>query len=486
MSNNISLPPNAASAIPVVVTEGDAIGGVAYPAYGYDTYPNDRGIVAATPRNVKVIRDADLVENGGAYSLAATPYAIPMFTAPSELGVATGLPIAIYPVNRWQSGFDPLVTPNLEAFYEVSEGLHVCPASAKNKIKWSENFLRFPITALNGITITPYTALDPNGEFPSASLAVPTAGGASFGYQNVTVTPLTQYTFSGYVLNAGVGAGTFRLSLYGSNTVHQTIVPSGVWQRIQVTCAITQADAVLACEVDPDISGGNNPVYIWGLQLEEGIAATAYEANGPAINTAAILMWLDQSENERHYVAGGGEPPPDYQTNFFNSYTSVKIDGDKKLDALSTFPVTTGLTWISLHEIIQGVAGTIQLNAWGEDTSFELINQADDGALYNYGIKVRKAGDLFDVITSQDVAVGKHVIVLRILDGGAISLLVDGVVNTLSQANAPTFAGSLDEAKIGSTGNLGLFHYGGEAWLSRVISDTEASNFTNYFTEKYL
>lgn len=101
MSNNISIPPNAGGAFPVnAVTGIPPQGGTATPAYLYATYPTDRDTIAGAPVNIVLITDADLVENGGGYSLAGNPYAIPMFTAPAELGEPSGnAPIPVYVVN---------------------------------------------------------------------------------------------------------------------------------------------------------------------------------------------------------------------------------------------------------------------------------------------------------------------------------------------------------------------------------------------------
>ena len=91
--------PDGGSAVPIVTVDRTTLqGNVAIPVYKYNAYPTDRPVGAGYPRPVVEITDADLVGNGGQYSLDGRAYAMPVYE--SEQVAQTGdVPLIVYVVN---------------------------------------------------------------------------------------------------------------------------------------------------------------------------------------------------------------------------------------------------------------------------------------------------------------------------------------------------------------------------------------------------
>lgn len=97
MANTIPLQPDGSAAIPVVNSTQQPQGNTAVPVYLYNAYPTDRPIQGGYPRPIVQITDADLVQNGGKYSLEGRPFAMPMYLSnqPTQTGDA---PLVVYVV----------------------------------------------------------------------------------------------------------------------------------------------------------------------------------------------------------------------------------------------------------------------------------------------------------------------------------------------------------------------------------------------------
>jgi hypothetical protein len=92
------------AAIPISeVTSGPVKAGPAIPVYGYTSAPSNRPAGAGPARPVKLLTDADLRQNGGAYVVAGDA-AIPMYDAPAGMAVASGPAIPIYLVGGALAG----------------------------------------------------------------------------------------------------------------------------------------------------------------------------------------------------------------------------------------------------------------------------------------------------------------------------------------------------------------------------------------------
>jgi len=92
--------PDGGPVTPVVVVESDIVqGNIAIPVYGYASPPTDKSVIGMPAIPVKVITDADLVQNGGTYYIEGRPYAMPVFTPVSDTPIVGQIPIAVYPVN---------------------------------------------------------------------------------------------------------------------------------------------------------------------------------------------------------------------------------------------------------------------------------------------------------------------------------------------------------------------------------------------------
>jgi peptidoglycan/xylan/chitin deacetylase (PgdA/CDA1 family) len=90
-------------------TSGAVKAGPAIPVYGYTGTPSDRPAGAGPARPVKLLTDADLRQNGGAFVVAGTP-AEPMYDAPAGMAVASGPAQPIYLVGGALTGGGQTVT----------------------------------------------------------------------------------------------------------------------------------------------------------------------------------------------------------------------------------------------------------------------------------------------------------------------------------------------------------------------------------------
>jgi hypothetical protein len=84
------------------VTTGTVKAGPAIRVYGYKAAPADRSSVGGAALPIKIITDADLRQNGGAYVLTGDIQAIPVYTASASSGVQAGPAIPVYVVNPSQ------------------------------------------------------------------------------------------------------------------------------------------------------------------------------------------------------------------------------------------------------------------------------------------------------------------------------------------------------------------------------------------------
>jgi hypothetical protein len=92
------------AAIPISEqTTGAVKAGPAIPVYGYTGTPSDRPAGAGPARPIKLLTDADLRQNGGAFVVAGTP-AEPMYDAPAGMAVASGPAQPIYLVGGALAG----------------------------------------------------------------------------------------------------------------------------------------------------------------------------------------------------------------------------------------------------------------------------------------------------------------------------------------------------------------------------------------------
>ena len=80
------------------VTSGAVKAGPAIPVYGYDAPPTDRAAGAGPAIPVKMLTDADLRQNGGAYVVAGDPQPMPVYDAPGGMAVTGDAAQPIYVV----------------------------------------------------------------------------------------------------------------------------------------------------------------------------------------------------------------------------------------------------------------------------------------------------------------------------------------------------------------------------------------------------
>lgn len=75
-------------------------GGIAIPVYGYTSLPTDRAVEGGPALPIRVLTDADLVQNGGQYRLEGRPTAMPIYeVAQGERAIQGGPAIPVYSIN---------------------------------------------------------------------------------------------------------------------------------------------------------------------------------------------------------------------------------------------------------------------------------------------------------------------------------------------------------------------------------------------------
>lgn len=90
------------AAVPVKrVTSGTVVGGTAIPVYGYTAKPASQAAAAGPAMAVYVVNASELRQNGGTFAVAGDAQAIVVYDAPSDMRVAGGNAIPVYPLNNW-------------------------------------------------------------------------------------------------------------------------------------------------------------------------------------------------------------------------------------------------------------------------------------------------------------------------------------------------------------------------------------------------
>lgn len=90
----------AGAAMPVVQVDDEPQGGNALPIYLYVAQPTDgREVMGGAALRVKIITDADLAQNGGAYRLVGAGCAVPCIEKDMPYPAQGNTAIAVYIVN---------------------------------------------------------------------------------------------------------------------------------------------------------------------------------------------------------------------------------------------------------------------------------------------------------------------------------------------------------------------------------------------------
>jgi hypothetical protein len=166
-------------------------------------------------------------------------------------------------------------------------------------------------------------------------------------------------------------------------------VPTSEWVRIGldgdwvVDSEATAVTFYLYCDVD-----GTDPVYVYGPQLESGIAVSPYRANAATVG-GIIASWPDQSGNGNHPVETTQSEMCLVQANVLDGYAGMLNDGvDDKL--VSPADVTQPHeVWIVVTEVGTDTGGFYGPNA---SIQFQTTTQTLVGAGSNIAFAARTAG----------------------------------------------------------------------------------------------
>ena len=194
---------SSAAAIPVSIQTGvTPTGGNVIPVYGYREFPTDRLIEGGNARPVIVLADDDL--NTGNYILSGMEYAIPVFTAPSDLQVIGGTPLLVYAVNpdEWPDVPTPPVTNWWEAGGTIS---CIAAYQPKGAASLAESYLN----------------LENPGTYDASPIVAPTFNTAT-GW---TFNGSTQYLDTGIVPAANM---TFIVQFSGGGSVDSRVMFGGI------------------------------------------------------------------------------------------------------------------------------------------------------------------------------------------------------------------------------------------------------------------
>jgi hypothetical protein len=173
-------------------TTGAVKAGPAIPVYGYTGTPSDRAAGAGPARPVKLLTDADLRQNGGAYVVAGTP-AEPMYDAPAGMAVASGPAQPIYLVGGALAGGG-----QTKFYVDATLGLDTNPGTLA--APWQT------LAKVNGYTFPAGAQifLKKGERWVNQTLIVP-ADGLSFGAYGTGANPIIDgsLTMTGWALDSG-------------------------------------------------------------------------------------------------------------------------------------------------------------------------------------------------------------------------------------------------------------------------------------------
>jgi len=146
-----------------------------------------------------------------------------------------------------------------------------------NSVTYSEDFSQWQ---QSGVTITPNSAISPDGTLNADKIIATTTDPAPFIFANVTA---TEHTFSFYYKGEGNSIGKQARVLFWfigtatGTTTSVNFIVTGDWQRFENQITPTGA-GTLALRIDfpADLGAVGDYGYLWGAQLEQGSYATSY------------------------------------------------------------------------------------------------------------------------------------------------------------------------------------------------------------------
>ncbi len=145
-----------------------------------------------------------------------------------------------------------------------------------NLLLQSEDFSNASWAKFGTATVTPNTAVAPDGTMTADTLS-PGTGGI---YQAATATALTTYVFPIYVRADAATNSRLVINTNLSDPVLQSIAVTTEWQRFQISKTTSTGTTSITAQIDN--GAGSNNVYIWGAQLNVGALQPYYPTTSAA------------------------------------------------------------------------------------------------------------------------------------------------------------------------------------------------------------
>jgi hypothetical protein len=266
-------------------------------------------------------------------------------TGPVIAGVSTVLSTShfVVPVGNTfkRSVTENIVNDGLVLYLDA--GNDVSYDAYENLLTYSEQFDNAAWTKQNGFSITPNTAIAPDGTL-TADTASRINLNLEYLYQNTNASGT--YTLSCWV-RASTGTTTFILLSYNGvdgSIVSPTFTATTTWQRFSFTATVTTTNGWYPCI--PAVSG--DQLYIWGAQLERGSSVGPYYPTTGAAKTRGTT-WTDLSGNNNTGTLTNG---PTYSS---ANGGSIVFDGTND--------------YVSVPSYIQSPNTQLTLNLWTKPNS---------------------------------------------------------------------------------------------------------------------
>ena len=174
-------------------------------------------------------------------------------------------------------------------YKDDDKGALLLEPQRSNLITYSEDFSQWQ---QSGVTITPNSAISPDGTLNADKIIATTTDPAPFIFANVTA---TEHTFSFYYKGEGNSIGKQARVLFWfigtatGTTTSVNFIVTGDWQRFESQITPTGA-GTLALRIDfpANLGAVGDYGYLWGAQLEQGSYATSYiPTSGSAVTRVA-------------------------------------------------------------------------------------------------------------------------------------------------------------------------------------------------------
>ena len=240
-------------------------------------------------------------------------------------------------------------TPRID-FLGNTKGALLLEPTRSNLITYSENFSQWQ---QSGVSITPNSAISPDGTLNADKIIATTTDPAPFIFANVTA---TEHTFSFYYKGEGNSIGKQARVLFWfigtatGTTTSVNFIVTGDWQRFENQITPTGA-GTLALRIDfpADLGAVGDYGYLWGAQLEAGSYATSYiPTSGQSGGVTRVVDKCISAGNNQVIKSTEGTiyaEQKSLETNFTYNYFVAVSDGTNN-NRLEIRQTATGLQFL--------------------------------------------------------------------------------------------------------------------------------------------